>query len=81
MSKTLLKIYFPYTNNNQLLLPIEVDILNSEDFNKSLKNIRDNFSAFASQIIGDNSELEIETEISKCKFEKISIEEININQL
>lgn len=79
MTKTILKIYFPYKEDNNILLPIEVDIVNSNDFNKSVSNLKDNFIMFIANIFEQNPELEIETDIEKCKFEKIIIEELNIN--
>lgn len=79
MSKQLLKIYFPYKDDNNRFLPIEIDIMNSSDINASIKNIKDNFVMFIAKIFEQNPELEIETDIEKCKFEKLIIEEIDIN--
>lgn len=79
MTKTILKIYFPHKESVDTLLPIEVDIVNSNSFDKSVSNLKENFIMFVAKIFEQNPELEIETDIEKCKFEKIIIEELDIN--
>jgi len=90
MTKELLKVYFPRKEDPTRFLPIEIEMMKTvnggdvepgevKDFNKHITNIKNNFTMFVAQIFAQEPDLNIETDIDKCKFERVTIEEIDIN--
>lgn len=81
-TQTLLKCYIPCKKEKDSpwkILPIEVEIFNSESFEVGVARFRQNFGTFVARLVEKEIYFDFEVEVDKCRFEKITIEEIDIN--
>ena len=81
MNKILLKIYLPLEENPEKYIPVEVESVISDNFDNSVKRIKENWNIFVEQLLEDNKDFKFIKDINKCKFEKIIIQEIKIENI
>ena len=80
--QTLLKCYIPCKKTKDSeweIIPVEFQILNSETFESGVRNFKQNFASVLTKLVEQEVYYDFECESNKCRFEKIIIEEIDIN--